>query len=77
VITRDQYYRSVVGHFDQPIDSEVPFLDRCLVGYEAAVNHKEVNASPDGICDKPFQTMSGVSEVAVFIEVKIAGVAES
>ena len=41
---------------------------------EAAVDHEEVNARPDGICDKPFQTLSGVGEVAVFIEVEIASV---
>jgi hypothetical protein len=32
---------------------------------------------PDGICNKPFQTLRGVGEVAVFIEVKITGVSES
>jgi hypothetical protein len=30
----------------------------------------------DGICDKPFQTLRGVGEVAVFIEVEIASVSE-
>jgi len=77
VISRYQYYGRVVGHFDQPVDPEVPFLNCGLVGREIAVDHKEVNARLDGICDKPFQTMCGVGEVAVFIEVEIAGVTES
>jgi hypothetical protein len=67
----------VVGHFDQPVDPEVPFLNRGLVGCEVAVDHKEVNARTDGICDKPFNTPGGVGEVAVFIEVEITGVTES
>jgi hypothetical protein len=29
------------------------------------------------ICDKPFQALRGVGEVAVFIEMKITGVSES
>jgi hypothetical protein len=77
VISCNQYYGRVVGHFDQPIDPEVPFFNRGLVGREVAVDHKEVNARPDGICDKPFQTLRGVGEVAVFIEVQITGVSES
>jgi hypothetical protein len=48
-----------------------------LIGREIAVDHKDVYARPDGICDKPFQALSGVGEVVVFIEVKIAGVTES
>jgi len=43
-----------------------------LVGPEFAVDHKEVNAGLDGISDKPFQALSGVGEVAVFIDVYIA-----
>jgi hypothetical protein len=77
VISRYQYYGRVVGHFDQPIDPEVPFLNGGLVRREITVDHKEVNARPDSICDKPFQALSGVGEVAVFIEVKITGVSES
>jgi hypothetical protein len=77
VISRDQYYGRVVGHFDQPVDPEVPFLDCGLVRREVAVDHKEVNARPDGICDKPFQALRGVGEVVVLIEVKITGVSES
>jgi hypothetical protein len=77
VIFCNQYYGRVVGHFDQSVDPEVPFLNRGLVGREVAVDHKEVNARPDGICDKPFQTLRGVGEVTVFIEVKITGVSES
>jgi len=67
----------VAGHFDQPVDPEVPFPDRGLVGCEVAVEYKEVNARADGICDKPLQAVGGVGEVAVFIEVKIASVGES
>jgi hypothetical protein len=77
VISRDQYYGRVVGHFDHHVDPEVPFLDCGLVGREVAVYHKEVNARLDGISDKPFQALGGVGEVAVFIEVKITGVSES
>jgi hypothetical protein len=77
VISCNQYYGRVVGHFNQPVDPEVPFLNRGLIGREVAVDHKEINARPDGICDKPLQTLRGVSEVAVFIEVKITGVSES
>jgi hypothetical protein len=77
VISCNQNHRSVVGHFDQPVDPEVPFLNRGLVGCEVAVDYKEVNARADGICDKPFQTLRGVSEVAVLIEVKIISVSES
>jgi hypothetical protein len=77
VISCDQDYGCVVGHFDQHVDPEVPFLDRGLVGREVAVDHKEVNARPDGIRDKPFQTLAGVGEVAVFIEVEITRVTES
>jgi hypothetical protein len=77
VISRYQYYGRVVGHFDQHVNPEVPFHDCGLVGREVTVDYKEVNAHPDGICDKPFQTMCGVSEVAVFIDVKITRVSES
>jgi hypothetical protein len=77
VITRDQNYRGVVGHFDQADDPCVPFLNCGLVRGEVAVDYKEVGARADGICDKPFQTLGGVGEVAVFIEVKITGVTES
>jgi hypothetical protein len=77
VISCDQNHRSVVGHFDQPVDPEVPFLNRGLVGGQVAVDHKEVNARLDGICDKPFQALGGIGEVVVFIEVKIASVGES
>jgi hypothetical protein len=55
----------------------VPFLDCGLVGCEVTVDQKEVNVRPDGICDKPFQALGGVGEVAVFIEVEITRVAES
>jgi hypothetical protein len=41
------------------------------------VTVKCVNVRPDGVCDKPFQTLSGVGEVAVFIEVEITGVSEA
>ncbi len=34
-------------------------------------------ARQDGICDKPFQAPCSVGEVAVFIEVEIAGVGDS
>jgi hypothetical protein len=67
----------VVGHFDQAVDPEITFLNRCLVGCELAVDHKQVNARPNGICDKPFQALRSVSEITVFIEVKIASVTES
>jgi hypothetical protein len=77
MISCDQDYRRVVGHLDQPIDPEVPFLDCGLIGREVAVDHKEVNARPDSICEKPLQTLGGVGEVTVFIEVKITGVTES
>jgi hypothetical protein len=77
VISRHQYHGSVVGHLDQAVNPEVPFFNGALVGREVAVDHKEVNARLDGICDKPFQALIGVGEVAVFIEVKITGVSES
>jgi hypothetical protein len=77
VISCDQNHRSVVGHFDEPVDPEVPFLNRGLVGRQVAVDHKEVNARADGVCDKPFQALGGVGEVAVFIEVEITSVTES
>jgi hypothetical protein len=77
VIPCDQDYWRVIGHFDQPVDPEVPFPNCGLVGCEVSVNHKEVNARPDGICDKPFQTLGCVGEVAVFIEVEITCVTES
>jgi hypothetical protein len=77
MISCDQNHWSVVGHFNQPVDPEVPFLNCCLVGREVAVDHKEVNAGPDGICDKPLQALSGVGEIAVFIEGEITGVGES
>jgi hypothetical protein len=77
MISRYQNHRSVVGHFDQPVDPEVPFLNRGLVRCEIAIDHKEVNARLDGICDKPLQALSGVNEVAVLIEVKITSVNES
>ena len=44
---------------------------------KVAVDHNEVNAGTDGICDKPFQALGGVGEVAVFIQVEITGVTES
>jgi hypothetical protein len=77
VISRHQDCGRVVGHFDQPIDPEVPFLDCGLVGCEVAVDHKEVNARMDGIGDKAVQAVGGVTKVAVFIEMKIASVTES
>jgi hypothetical protein len=77
MISCDQNHWSVVGHFDQPVDPEVTFLNRGLVGCEVTVDYKEVNVRADGICDKPFQTLRGVGEVAVFVEVKITGVAQS
>jgi hypothetical protein len=77
MISRYQDYGRVVGHFDQPIDPEVPFLNRGLVGREVAVDHKEVNTRLGGVCDKPLQTLRGVGEVAIFIEVEITGVTES
>jgi hypothetical protein len=77
VISRGQNHRNVDGHFDEPVDPKVPFLDRGLVGCEVAVGHKEVNARPAGICDKPSHTLRGVAERVVFIEVKITGVTES
>ena len=77
MISRYQYYGRVVGHFDQPVDPEVPLLNRGLVGREVAIDHKEVNVRLDGICDKPLQALGGVCEVAVFIEVEITGVSES
>jgi hypothetical protein len=49
VISCDQDYGRVVGHLDQPVDPHVPFLDRGLVRRKVAVDHKEVNARPDGI----------------------------
>jgi hypothetical protein len=67
----------VVGHFDQHVNPEVPFLNCRLVRREVTVDHSEVNARPDGICDKPFQALGGVGEVAVFIEMEITGVTKS
>jgi hypothetical protein len=66
-----------VSSYNKYIDPEVPFLNRGLVGREVAVDHKQANARADGICKEPFQTLRGVGEVAVFIEVKITGVSES
>jgi hypothetical protein len=77
MISCDQNHWSVVGHFNQPVDPEVPFVNRGLVGREVAVDHKEVNAPLDGICGKPLHTLSGVGEVVVFIEVEMTGVTES
>jgi hypothetical protein len=77
MISRHQDYGRVVGHFDQPVDPEVPFLNRGLVGREVAIDHKKVDTRLDGICDKPFQALGGVGKVVVFIEVKITGVSES
>jgi hypothetical protein len=77
VISRDQDYGRVVGHFDQPVNPCVPFLNRGLVGREVAIDYNEVNARPDGICDKPFQAPGGVGEVAVFIQVEITSVGKS
>jgi hypothetical protein len=77
VISCDQYYGSVVRHFDKHVNPEIPFFDGGLVGCQVAVNHKEINASPNSICDKPLKTLSGIGEVAVFIEVEIASVGES
>jgi hypothetical protein len=54
MISCNKNYGRVVGHFDQPVDPEVPFFNCGLVGREVAVDHKEVNAGTDGICDKPF-----------------------
>jgi hypothetical protein len=48
-----------------------------LVGREVTVDHNEVNVRLDGICGKPFQALRGVGEVAVSIEVEIAGMSES
>jgi hypothetical protein len=47
------------------------------VGRQVAVDHREVGGRLDGICDKPFQTLRGVGEVGVFIEMEITGVTES
>jgi hypothetical protein len=77
VISRCQNYGRVIGHFDQPVDPEVTFFNRGLVRGEVAVHYKKVYLCPDGIGDKPFQTLRGVGEVVVFSEVEIASVAES
>jgi hypothetical protein len=53
VISCDQDYGRVVGHFDQHVDPEVSFLDRSLVRGEITVDHKQVNVRPDGIRGKP------------------------
>ena len=71
MISCDQDYRRVVGHLDQPVDPHVPFLDRGLVRRKVAVDHKEVNTRPDGICDKPFQTLSGVGEVVILFQMYV------
>jgi hypothetical protein len=77
VITRYQDYGSVVGHLDQHVDPKVPFLDCGLVSGQIAVDHEEVNARLDGVCDKPFQALSSVGEVAVFIKMEITSVGKS
>jgi hypothetical protein len=77
MISRYQNHGGVIGHFDQSVDPEVPFLNRGLIRREVAIDYKEVNACPDGICDKPFQALSGIREVAAFVEMKITGVTES
>jgi hypothetical protein len=39
----------VIGHFDQAVDPEVPFLNRGFVGCEVTVDHKKVNVRMNGI----------------------------
>jgi hypothetical protein len=77
VITGDQNHRGVVGHFDQPVDPKVSFLNRGFVGGQVTVDHKNINVRLNGICDKPFEALSGVGEVVVFIQVKITSVSKS
>jgi hypothetical protein len=77
VISSKQHHRSVVGHFDPEVNAKVLFLNRGHVGFELTVDHKEAYVRMDGICDEPFQALSGVSKIAVFIEVEITSVTES
>jgi hypothetical protein len=77
MVTRHQDDRGVVAHLNERFDPEVSLFDGLLVGRQVTVDHKEVNARPDGICNKPFQAVRGVGEVVVFIEVEITGVSES
>jgi hypothetical protein len=77
VVSRYQDYGCVVGHIDQPVDPEIAFLNCGLVGCQVAVDHKEINARPHGICDKPFQALGGVSEVVIFLEMEITSVGKT
>jgi len=77
VISRYQYYGRVVAISTSVSTQKLRSFNCGLVSCEVAVDHKEVNARQDGICNKPFQAVGGVGEVAVFIEVKITGVTES
>jgi hypothetical protein len=65
----------MVGHPDQHIDPEVPFLDRGLVGRQIAIDHEQVHhVAADGVRDKPFEALSSVIELAVFFDMGISGV---
>jgi len=50
VISGNQYYGRVIGHFDQPVDPKVRFFHYGLIGCEVAVDHKGDNDCPGGIC---------------------------
>src|SRR5579859_4241050 len=71
VIPGHENDRSMIGHPNQHVDPQIPFLDGCFVGRKIAIDDEDVGIGTDGVRHKPFQTLCGITEVAVLIEMHI------
>ncbi len=67
----------MVGHFDQPVDPEVPFLNRGLVGREVAVDYKQVCLLADSVIHEPTQAPNGVTKISVFLQMYVSAVVDA
>jgi len=52
-------------------------LNRDLLSGKIAVDYKQVHIFADAVVDEPFQALSGVTEIAVFIEMNIAAMSDA
>ena len=77
VIPGDQDDRGVIRHANHGIDPEFPFPDGLLVRGEITVQHKVVCVLPDAVFNEPLQAVRSVGEIAVFLQVDVAGMGQS
>src|SRR5947208_13138244 len=77
VVSGDDQYRRLLPHANHHIDPKVPFLDRCLVRGQVAVDYKQIGFLADAVVHEPLQALSRITEIPVFLQMYISAVVDA